>query len=126
VRKNEDSAVARTLEKPKARRRGLMAMLGIASVAGMTFVAAAPAHAGNDYYGYGSCAGYGLTVVSVSTSTINADHYNIQNYVTRYEGWGDLFLVLPETRRAYPNFAWVDQSIIGSGGWLVSTGRECG
>lgn len=95
-----------------------------AAAAALVVTGATPAFAAQDNYGYGSCSP--ATVVSVTTSTVDAFHINWQGSNFRYTDWNDLFLVLPETRRAYPNYTYVTESNLGSSGWLVSTGRECG
>jgi hypothetical protein len=90
----------------------------------LTFGTVAPVHAASVNYGFGGCGPQ--TVVSVTTSTVNADHVNVQGSNARYSSWNDLFIFIPETRRAYPNWTYVNSTALYTGGYFASTGRECG
>lgn len=89
----------------------------------LSAVAVAPAHASIHELGYKSCSP--STVVSRTTSTINAYHINKQGTTYRYTDFQGL-LIIPETRRAYPNWTYVSFTSLQTEGTMSSFGRECG
>lgn len=120
------SAARKSLEELRFRPRlgwRAKAIIASASVVLLTFGVATPAQAASAHYGFGNCLP--KTVVSVTTSTVNATHVNFRLGVARQTSWGNLFLFLPETRRAYPNWTYVQSTDLYTAGTLVSSGREC-
>jgi hypothetical protein len=108
-------------------RRALFSRVASVAIAAalVALTGATPAHASQQtYYAFGVCTP--LTVVSVTTSTWNATHVNKQGSLTRETSWDSLFILIPETRRAYPNWKYVNSTYLYTSGSFSGHGRECG